>query len=102
MSANKTEKPTPKKLKDAVQKGKSFKSKDFVISCLIFSCYLYLTNYINFTAIIDILANTLKNNHRITALNYTFILLFIALKVFLPFFFMYINYYAYDDGTDRI
>ncbi|MFS1563412.1 MAG: EscU/YscU/HrcU family type III secretion system export apparatus switch protein [Candidatus Arsenophonus phytopathogenicus] len=36
MSANKTEKPTPKKLKDAAQKGKIFKSKDLVISFFIF------------------------------------------------------------------
>lgn len=36
MLANKTEKPTPKKLKDAAQKEKSFKSKELVISCLIF------------------------------------------------------------------
>ncbi|WP_032115429.1 EscU/YscU/HrcU family type III secretion system export apparatus switch protein [Candidatus Arsenophonus nilaparvatae] len=88
MSANKTEKPTPKKLKDAAQKGKSFKSKDLVISCLIFLGCLYLTNYINFTAIIDVWANTLKNNHRITPLNYTFVLLFSALKIFLPFLFL--------------
>ncbi|MFV9997370.1 MAG: EscU/YscU/HrcU family type III secretion system export apparatus switch protein [Arsenophonus endosymbiont of Dermacentor nuttalli] len=88
MSTNKTEKPTPKKLKDAAQKGKSFKSKDLVISCLFFLGCLYLTNYINFTTIIDILLNTLKNNHSITPLNYTFILFFTALKIFLPFLFL--------------
>ncbi|WP_130833486.1 EscU/YscU/HrcU family type III secretion system export apparatus switch protein [[Erwinia] mediterraneensis] len=35
MSTNKTEKPTPKKLKDAGLKGQSFKSKDLITTCLI-------------------------------------------------------------------
>ncbi|EFO0741080.1 EscU/YscU/HrcU family type III secretion system export apparatus switch protein, partial [Escherichia coli] len=44
MMANKTEKPTAKRLKDAADKGNSLKSKDFIIACIILFGGIYITN----------------------------------------------------------
>ncbi|MEG3135827.1 EscU/YscU/HrcU family type III secretion system export apparatus switch protein [Rouxiella sp. T17] len=49
MSLSKTEKPTQKKIKDAVKKGQTFKSKDVTISCLILIgiSYIPLFDFVN-------------------------------------------------------
>lgn len=43
-SASKTEKPTPKKRRDAAKKGQTFKAKDLSSSCLMLCAILYLVN----------------------------------------------------------
>ncbi len=48
MSSNKTEKPTQKKLKDSAKKGQSFKTKDFIIACLMLAGVQYLISFASF------------------------------------------------------
>lgn len=85
MSGNKTEKPTAKKLKDAAQKGQSFKSKELVTSCLLIIGMLYLMNVINFTALTTIWRDIIATNFSIDFHSYANAVALAGLKILLPF-----------------
>ncbi|WP_045046715.1 EscU/YscU/HrcU family type III secretion system export apparatus switch protein [Rouxiella chamberiensis] len=85
MSLTKTEKPTQKKIKDAIKKGQTFKSKDVTISCLIIMGILYLPflDFVNEMASAWVMA--IKDGFQLGISQYTRNVLTLALKIILPF-----------------
>ncbi|WP_279051174.1 EscU/YscU/HrcU family type III secretion system export apparatus switch protein [Cedecea davisae] len=85
MSGSKTEKPTPKKKREAAEKGQSFKSKDLIISCLILVGVQYL---INFTGMMDLMVlwrRAIENGFTSDMDGYARAVLWSGVKIFLPF-----------------
>lgn len=86
MSGSKTEKPTPKKKREAAEKGQSFKSKDLIISCLILVGVQYL---VSFTGAIDLMVlwrRAIENGFTSETEGYARAVLWSGVKIFLPFF----------------
>lgn len=86
MSGSKTEKPTPKKKREAAEKGQSFKSKDLIISCLILVGVQYL---VSFTGAIDLMIlwrRAIENGFTSDTEGYARAVLWSGVKIFLPFF----------------
>lgn len=85
MSGSKTEKPTPKKLKDAAQKGQSFKSKDLIISCLILVGIQYILNLSSVIELMVLLQRTIENGFNSDPEKYANAVLWEGMKILLPF-----------------
>lgn len=86
MSGSKTEKPTPKKKREAAEKGQSFKSKDLIISCLILFGVQYL---VSFTGAVDLMVlwrRVIENGFTSDTEGYARAVLWSGVKIFLPFF----------------
>ncbi|EPF14993.1 Surface presentation of antigens protein spaS [Cedecea davisae] len=86
MSGSKTEKPTPKKKREAAEKGQSFKSKDLIISCLILFGVQYL---VSFTGAVDLMVlwrRVIENGFTSDTEGYARVVLWSGVKIFLPFF----------------
>ncbi|QIX96595.1 EscU/YscU/HrcU family type III secretion system export apparatus switch protein [Cedecea sp. FDAARGOS_727] len=86
MSGSKTEKPTPKKKREAAEKGQSFKSKDLIISCLILFGVQYL---VSFTGAVDLMVlwrRVIENGFISDTEGYARAVLWSGVKIFLPFF----------------
>lgn len=85
MSLSKTEPPTPKKIKDAVKKGQTFKSKDVTISCLIVLgiSYIPLFDFVNDMA--EAWKLSLQAPVQLDINNYSKNIFILALKIILPF-----------------
>ncbi|KML40112.1 type III secretion system protein SpaS [Burkholderia cepacia] len=62
MSANKTEKPTPKRLRDAGRKGQTFKPKDLFILVLLLCGAAYLLSGMPLTPIRDLFVGLVQRN----------------------------------------
>lgn len=60
--AEKTEKPTPKRLKDSAKKGQVFRSKDLTISCLIIAGSACLVSQTSVMDFMDILRKVIAGN----------------------------------------
>lgn len=86
MSGSKTEKATPKKKKDAAQKGQSFKSKDLVISCLILIGVQYLVAFSDVEDLMALWRRIIENGFTIDLSEYGKAVFKTTLKLFLPFF----------------
>lgn len=84
MSSSKTEKPTSKKLKDAAQKGQSFKSKDLVIACLLLIGMEYVINLTSFEKIGGIITHIIANGFSSNLHEYAHMVLWTGVKLFLP------------------
>ncbi|QJU42316.1 EscU/YscU/HrcU family type III secretion system export apparatus switch protein [Serratia marcescens] len=84
MSSSKTEKPTQKKLKDAAQKGQSFKSKDLVVTCLLLIGMEYIINLISLKEIADVLVAVIDNDFKNNVHEYSFSVIFTGCKILLP------------------
>lgn len=85
MSSSKTEKPTQKKLKDAAQKGQSFKSKDLVIACLLLIGMEYVINITTFDNVGDIIVSVIDDGFINELHEYSLMVLWQGVKIFLPF-----------------
>ncbi|WP_380178192.1 EscU/YscU/HrcU family type III secretion system export apparatus switch protein [Kalamiella sp. sgz302252] len=85
MSGSKTEKPTPKKKRDAAQKGQSFKSKDLIISCLILAGVYYLLNLSSLTEMMETWKKVIESDFQVDIHKYTLGIIWQGLKIFLPF-----------------
>ncbi|CAM3854379.1 EscU/YscU/HrcU family type III secretion system export apparatus switch protein [Serratia silvae] len=85
MSGNKTEKPTAKKIKDAAQKGQSFKSKELVITCLLLVGMGYLLRFIDFSTLTDVWRLAIVNNFSQDFHSYGNVVVLAGLKILLPF-----------------
>lgn len=85
MSGSKTEKPTPKKKKDAAEKGQSFKSKDLIISCLILLGVQYLITTHDSLVFMSLLSKVIENNFSDNMGGYSKAVFWTGIKVFLPF-----------------
>lgn len=84
MSSNKTEKPTQKKLKDSAKKGQSFKSKDFIIACLILCSAQYLISMGSFVELMGAYRRVIANDFDYDIHRYTTAVLWIGLQILLP------------------
>ncbi|WP_067700202.1 EscU/YscU/HrcU family type III secretion system export apparatus switch protein [Erwinia sp. ErVv1] len=85
MAGSKTEKPTPKKKKDAAKKGQSFKSKDLIISCLILVGVQYLVNFSDVMELMLFWRRIIENNFTNNMESYARAVLWTGVKIFLPF-----------------
>ncbi|CNF35078.1 EscU/YscU/HrcU family type III secretion system export apparatus switch protein [Yersinia kristensenii] len=85
MAGSKTEKPTAKKKKDSAEKGKSFKSKDFVIACLIIIGVQYLINFSGITVLLTLWRRVIENNFVVDMKEYSDAVFKTGLTLFLPF-----------------
>lgn len=84
MSQNKTEKPTPKKKKDAAKEGQTFKSKDLIATCLIMVCLEVLIKYLSLDEFKRIIKNILISSETISAYDYTVMCLLTGVGLLIP------------------
>ncbi|MFP2240070.1 EscU/YscU/HrcU family type III secretion system export apparatus switch protein [Pseudescherichia vulneris] len=85
MSGSKTEQPTPKKKKEAAEKGQSFKSKDLIISCLILLGVQYLINTQDAVELMTLLRRVIENGFANDMEGYAKAVFWTGIKIFLPF-----------------
>ncbi|HFF9367253.1 TPA: EscU/YscU/HrcU family type III secretion system export apparatus switch protein, partial [Escherichia coli] len=83
--ANKTEKPTAKRLKEAAEKGNTLKSKDFVIACIMLFGVLYITNIDVLLEIAQAVINILLGNFDNNVHSYSLGMIYLGFKLALPF-----------------
>ncbi|WP_131865256.1 EscU/YscU/HrcU family type III secretion system export apparatus switch protein [Biostraticola tofi] len=82
--ANKTEKPTPKRLKDASKKGQSFKGRDFIIACLMLCGVAWLTKVFDLTGLMEVYRHVIEADFNKDITAYFVEILIVALKIILP------------------
>lgn len=85
MALNKTEQPTQKKIKDAVQKGQTFKSKDIVIACLIILGVNYIVTFDFVKEMAGVWIQSLTDGFNDSFELYFKKIFILALKIILPF-----------------
>lgn len=85
MSGSKTEQATPKKKKDAAEKGQSFKSKDLVISCLILMGVQYLVSFSDVEELMSLWRRIIENGFTSDLSEYAKAVFRTSLKLFIPF-----------------
>lgn len=85
MSGSKTEKPTQKKLRDAAQKGQMFKSRDFIVTCLMLVGVFYLVNVQSVFELLTAWRIIVEGDGDYNVQSYVFLMVVIGLKLFLPF-----------------
>ncbi|EBZ4888381.1 EscU/YscU/HrcU family type III secretion system export apparatus switch protein [Salmonella enterica subsp. enterica serovar Bredeney] len=85
--AQKTEKPTAKKRKDAAKKGQSFKSKDLVTSIVICTGLIYLSYIFSFDSFVQFYSEVLTVTNIVSIQPKIFLkkILYIFFKMFFPF-----------------
>ncbi len=81
---SKTEKPTPKRLNDAAQKGQMFKSKDIIIAFTTFLGILFILSFISFDELMGLWVNYINHNFEISLKTYELQLLRITAKIIIP------------------
>ncbi|WGL98618.1 EscU/YscU/HrcU family type III secretion system export apparatus switch protein [Arsenophonus sp. aPb] len=86
--AEKTEKPTAKKLRDSAKKGQSFKSKDLVSGCAYFAGTCVLGFYLEFDQFIYFYQHILLNPHNINPQSFINALISLFLSIVLPVIFI--------------
>lgn len=84
--ANKTEKPTQKRLKDSAKKGQSFKSQDLIISSLILSGITYLVSFGSLIEIMQAFRQVINGGFQQNMQAYAHSVFWLGLKLFLPIF----------------
>lgn len=82
---SKTEKPTPKRLRDGAKKGQILKSRDFTVSCIILSGAAYLAFILDPERITAGLAEVIARNFDVKPHDYARELLLSAVLVVVPF-----------------
>ncbi|PRP70980.1 EscU/YscU/HrcU family type III secretion system export apparatus switch protein [Chromobacterium amazonense] len=82
--ANKTEKPTRKRLQDAAKKGQSFKSRDLIIVCLILSCVAYLVSFGSLVELMGAFRQALGYEFKQDMQGYARAVFWLGLKLLLP------------------
>lgn len=84
MSQNKTEKPTPKKKRDAAKQGQTFKSKDLVTTCLMLVGIEMIIGFVSLDDVKFIMQNIIDAHYAFSAQDYALLCLVTALKIVLP------------------
>lgn len=82
--SNKTEKPTPKRLRDASKKGQTFKSRDAIIACMMLCGVSWLTSFTSLDSLMELYRQLVAGNFSLSLTAYRNALVFIALKMLLP------------------
>lgn len=83
--AEKTEKPTQKKLNDSAKKGQILKSKDLVITAILIIGIVYLCFFFSIRPLTDIIINIMLNNFNIALEDYLVNLLHVAFGILFSF-----------------
>lgn len=84
--ANKTEKPTQKRLRDSAKKGQSFKSRDLIIACLILCGIAYLVSFGSLVELMGAFRLVLAGGAQQDMQGYALAVMWLGLKLFLPIF----------------
>ncbi|BAE75356.1 Surface presentation of antigens protein SpaS [Sodalis glossinidius str. 'morsitans'] len=82
--SNKTEKPTPKRLRDAAKKGQAFKSRDVIIACMMLCGVCWLTSFTSLESLMDLYRQMVVGNFSLSLTAYRNALMFTALQILLP------------------
>ena len=83
-SASKTEKPTPKRLRDASRKGQTFKARDLVVSCLTLCGIAYMVFNSSLLEVMDVYRRIIASGFEADLQQYSAALLVVGLKALLP------------------
>lgn len=83
-AAAKSEKPTPKRLRDAAKKGQTLKAKDLVISCLMIGGIGYLVTDMALIEVMTMYRRAIASGFELDGQTYALALLWIALRSVLP------------------
>lgn len=83
-SASKTEKPTPKKRRDAAKKGQTFKAKDLSSSCLILCAIIYLGSSDTLLQVMEVYRRVIASGFEADPQRYAAELNVLLLKVIAP------------------
>ncbi|NDL61516.1 EscU/YscU/HrcU family type III secretion system export apparatus switch protein [Acerihabitans arboris] len=84
MMANKTEKPTPKKLKDSAKKGQTFKCRELIIACLLLCGIAWLTKVSSLAQLLEAYRNIIAGNFAMEIKAYSTAIMLLGLKMILP------------------
>ncbi|RAU29955.1 EscU/YscU/HrcU family type III secretion system export apparatus switch protein [Pantoea sp. RIT413] len=85
MSTSKTEKPTPKKIRDAAKKGQIFRAKDLLTSCLLLVGVEILLRGFSLKPLRDVLGAIVSRHYTLNAESYLWGVVVAGLKILLPF-----------------
>ncbi len=85
-SASKTEKPTPKRLRDSARKGQTFKAKDLVVSCMTLCAIVFLIGSLSLLEIMEVYRRIIDAGFEGDAQQYSALLVKLALFCILPLF----------------
>ncbi|MBZ9781930.1 EscU/YscU/HrcU family type III secretion system export apparatus switch protein [Pseudomonas sp. REP124] len=83
-SASKTEKPTPKRLRDAARKGQTFKAKDLVITCLTLCGISYMVFNSSLIEVMEVYRRIIASDFDADLQKYSAMLVVVGLKALLP------------------
>ncbi|EDY5736399.1 EscU/YscU/HrcU family type III secretion system export apparatus switch protein [Salmonella enterica] len=84
--ANKTEKPTQKRLQDASKKGQILKNRDIVVTFIMFTGITYLVFFFDVRDMVDVIEGIFENNFEIDIWDYIRVLGLVWLKTVGPLF----------------
>ncbi|CAK8743607.1 Surface presentation of antigens protein SpaS [Sodalis praecaptivus] len=82
--SNKTEKQTPKRLRDASKKGQTFKSRDAIIACTMLCGVAWLTSFTSLESLMDFYRQLVACNFSLSLSAYRNALVLLALRLLLP------------------
>lgn len=82
--ANKTEKPTRKRLQDAAKKGQSFKSRDLIVACLTLCGVAYLVSFGSLVELMGAFRQVLEDGFKQDMQGYAQAVFWLGLKLLLP------------------
>ncbi len=81
---NKTEKPTPKKIRDAKEKGQTFKAKDLIISCLLLCGIVWIVSMSSLGELMASYRNLIAGNFEQDIQAYSVAIMIVAMKLIIP------------------
>ncbi|MEA9389632.1 EscU/YscU/HrcU family type III secretion system export apparatus switch protein [Acerihabitans sp. TG2] len=81
---NKTEKPTPKKIRDAKEKGQTFKAKDLIISCLLVCGIVWIISMSSLSEFMTNYRNLIAGNFEQDIQAYSVAIMIVAMKFIIP------------------
>ncbi|QBC42538.1 EscU/YscU/HrcU family type III secretion system export apparatus switch protein [Iodobacter fluviatilis] len=84
MSSEKTEKPTPKHLKDAAKKGQTFKSRDLIVALLTMAGVLYIVSAASLVELMAAYRQLIAGGFQQDIQSYSAGILWIGVKLMLP------------------
>ncbi|WP_046155942.1 EscU/YscU/HrcU family type III secretion system export apparatus switch protein [Chromobacterium vaccinii] len=84
--ADKTEKPTHKRLRDSAKKGQSFKSKDLIVACLTLAGVVYLVSFGSLVELMGVFRQAVAHGFQLGMQGYAMAVVWLGIKLLLPIF----------------
>ncbi|QND85681.1 Type III secretion inner membrane protein YscU/SpaS/EscU/HrcU/SsaU [Chromobacterium vaccinii] len=84
--ADKTEKPTHKRLRDSAKKGQSFKSKDLIVACLTLAGVVYLVSFGSLLELMGAFRQAIAHGFQLGMQGYAMAVVWLGIKLLLPIF----------------